>query len=112
MENRCIICRDIIPEGREVCPTCADKAANSDFQWSPYSRSWMPKPIFNRGQFVKFWLRDGEQIHEIVGTVEIVDEFGTFEQNVEPSYDVLAKDPVTNQITLYKHMRQNGLAAV
>lgn len=22
MENRCIICGEIIPEGREVCPRC------------------------------------------------------------------------------------------
>ena len=21
-ENRCVICGDIIPEGRQVCPTC------------------------------------------------------------------------------------------
>lgn len=23
-ENRCLVCRDIIPEGREVCPNCEE----------------------------------------------------------------------------------------
>ena len=29
MEDRCVICGDIIPEGRQVCPNCEDKVMRS-----------------------------------------------------------------------------------
>ena len=112
MEDRCVICGTVVPEGREVCSQCANSAADSNFQWNPYSHSWTPKPAFKHGQVVKFRLHEGDWVSEVIGTVEIVDEFGTFEQNVEPSYDVLVRDAYTDQFYLYKHLRQHDLTAV
>lgn len=37
------------------------------------------------------------------GTIFIVDRYGTFEQNVEPSYDIL----VESENCLYKHIVQS-----
>ena len=34
MENRCICCGDIIPEGRQVCPQCERKEAADDLDYS------------------------------------------------------------------------------
>ena len=31
-ENRCVICGDIIPEGRQVCPICEDAAMLDGFR--------------------------------------------------------------------------------
>ena len=41
----------------------------------------------------------------IIGVIEIIDRFGTFEQNEEPSYDVYNKE----DNTLYKHIRQSEI---
>lgn len=30
-ENRCIICNEVIPEGRMVCPTCEINMANNTY---------------------------------------------------------------------------------
>ena len=56
------------------------------------------KPKFQRGDSVSFECNG--QIK--VGLVEIVDAYGTFDQNVEPSYDILVK----SENTLYKHFRE------
>ena len=37
------------------------------------------------------------------GTVHVVDSWGTFEQQEEPSYDIL----VESENTLYKHVRES-----
>ena len=39
------------------------------------------------------------------GKVYIIDRFGTFEQNEEPSYDIM----VESENCLYKHIRQRFL---
>ncbi|MBR5109883.1 MAG: hypothetical protein IK099_06780 [Clostridia bacterium] len=31
MEDRCVICGEIIPEGRQVCPLCEKKYGEKDF---------------------------------------------------------------------------------
>ena len=43
-----------------------------------------------------------------VGYIEIIDQFGTFEQKEEPSYDIMSyKDAC-----LYKHVRQSVITGV
>lgn len=74
-----------------------------------------PKPIlgqpkYNRGDVVRFHLgktynRHGDEIYperDIVGTIEIIDPYGTIEQHEEPSYDILNKE----ETMLYKHIRE------
>jgi len=59
----------------------------------------MIKQIYKEGQIVKF------KINNIIkeGIIYIVDKYGTFEQNKEPSYDIM----VTEENTLYKHIIQS-----
>ena len=59
----------------------------------------MIKTIYKEGQIVKF------KINNIIkeGIILIVDKYGTFEQNNEPSYDIM----VTEENTLYKHIIQS-----
>ena len=73
----------------------------------------MERAEFKRGDMVKFHISptysySGDLIHDemdIVGSVEIVDAFGTFEQNEEPSYDIYYK----KNNMLYKHVRQSSI---
>ena len=75
-----------------------------------------PKPIlgqpkYNRGDVVLFQTgrginRSSERVyskHGIVGTIEIVDSYGTFDQNEEPSYDIMNED----ETCFYKHIRES-----
>lgn len=59
------------------------------------------KPKYNYDEEVKFKLDNKEYI----GKVYIIDEYGTFGQSEEPSYDVL----VESNNTLYKHIRESML---
>ena len=63
------------------------------------------KTLFNYGDLVQFDFESNGQIQVITGTVEIIDKYGTFEQNEEPSYDLYRKE----NNTLYKHIRQSEL---
>ena len=55
-------------------------------------------PKYERGDFVEFgW--NGEVLQ---GVIEIVDAYGTFEQNEEPSYDIGVEGK-----GLYKHVRES-----
>ena len=56
------------------------------------------KPKYKYEDTVTFAL-DGK---EKTGTVFIVDAFGTFDQNIEPSYDILVQE----ENILYKHIRE------
>ena len=58
------------------------------------------KPKYTYGDVVKFEC-DGEK----TGAVAIIDRYGTFEQNEEPSYDLLNKD----ENILYKHCRESWI---
>lgn len=59
------------------------------------------KPKYKHGDIVMFnW--NGE---EKIGHIYIVDSYGTFEQNEEPSYDVM----VEKEECLYKHCRESSL---
>ena len=56
-------------------------------------------PKYKRDDVVSFKFKDEVK----TGTVYIVDSYGTFEQNEEPSYDIL----VESENTLYKHVRES-----
>lgn len=43
------------------------------------------------------------------GEIAIIDRFGTFGQNEEPSYDILVFDDESNEKVLYKHVRQSWI---
>ena len=60
---------------------------------------------YEYGDWVKFKIRmsDDSEKKEYVGQIEIIDRYGTFEQNEEPSYDVYV--PELN--CLFKHLRQS-----
>ena len=64
-----------------------------------------PRPArevkYDIGDVVTF--KVGDKV--VTGRVEIVDRNGTLEQNVEPSYDVLAEEP----LILWKHVRQSWI---
>ena len=59
------------------------------------------KPKYAYQEVVKFVI--GDEIK--VGTVEIIDAYGTFFQSEEPSYDVLVKE----ENCLYKHIRESNI---
>ena len=77
---------------------------------NPRQKPILGRPKYNYGDVVRFHLgrtldRNGDEIYperDIVGTVEIIDPYGTFEQNEEPSYDILNKE----KTMLYKHIRE------
>ena len=67
----------------------------------------MAQVKFEYGDWVSFKLHQpNSDPIKIVGQVAIVDTFGTFFQNEEPSYDVYADH------CLYKHLPQSGLTFV
>lgn len=59
------------------------------------------KPKYKFGDHVKFKLK-GETIS---GVVYIIDEFGTFEDDSDVSYDILNDD----HNCLYKHIREDKI---
>lgn len=61
----------------------------------------MPDPKFERGDVVTFQF--SRQMDVLQGMIEIVDRYGTFEQNEEPSYDIYRFE----NNTLYKHVRES-----
>lgn len=69
------------------------------------------KPIYKENDIVKFNLTLSEDsIIECVGKVYIVDAYGTFEQNEEPSYDIMVDKWLdTNEPCLVKHIRESQL---
>ena len=57
------------------------------------------RPKYTYGDVVRFKWNDGEKL----GKVYIVDAYGTFEQNDEPSYDVRVEE----ERCLYKHIPES-----
>ena len=51
-------------------------------------------PKFKINDTVGFYIKPYKKDYEIfcIGKIEIVDAYGTFEQNEEPSYDILVED--------------------
>lgn len=62
---------------------------------------------YEYGDWVKFKIKmlENEEAKDIVGQVAIIDKYGTFEQNEEPSYDIY----VPEMNCLFKHCRQSGV---
>jgi hypothetical protein len=58
-------------------------------------------PKYKRSDVVTFKCRDDVK----TGTIYIVDSWGTFEQNDEPSYDIM----VESENCLYKHIRESWI---
>lgn len=68
------------------------------------------KPVFNYEDEVGFYLRRNKDEEEkfYVGKVYIIDRYGTFEQNEEPSYDIMVEDfNGDGKPCLVKHIRQS-----
>ena len=61
---------------------------------------------YKKGDVVKFEFGEDEDILE--GEIRIIDKYGTFEQNEEPSYDIYRLE----NNTLYKHIRQSSVIEV
>jgi len=75
----------------------------------------MNRPKFKQDDLVTFkttWTDGTEKV--ITGKVAIVDTYGTFEQNEEPSYDIMAELEPGNEKSrcLFKHIRESGITAV
>ena len=78
------------------------------------------KPKYKLGDTVSFRYKPGNELVQlknlkdeyiVTGSVYIVDAYGTFEQNEEPSYDVMV---VSGELPigypcLFKHLRESGI---
>lgn len=50
------------------------------------------KPKYKMGDKVSFTLRDDNDIFNCEGEIWVVDAYGTFRQNTEPSYDIMVEN--------------------
>lgn len=69
-------------------------------------------PKFKYGDVVGFYLKPYKETKEkfFIGTIDIIDSYGTFEQSIEPSYDVMVENyNETNERCLIKHIRESHL---
>lgn len=66
------------------------------------------KPKYKKDDVVTFkFSRSGQDI-VITGKVFIIDPFGTFEQDEEVSYDIMAPDPRNGgEMCLFKHVPES-----
>lgn len=69
-----------------------------------------PEAKYEYGDWVKFKIKMFEDTteNEYTGQVAIIDKYGTFEQNEEPSYDIYVED----MNCLFKHIRQSEVEFV
>lgn len=68
------------------------------------------KPVFDYEDKVGFYLTPYGETEQkfFVGKVYIIDRWGTFEQNEEPSYDIMVENyNGTGRDCLVKHIRQS-----
>lgn len=68
------------------------------------------KPLFKYGDTVGFFYRIYGEDEDIfcTGTIEIIDRYGTFEQNIEPSYDIMVNNYRGSESpVLFKHVRES-----
>lgn len=66
------------------------------------------KPKYKVGDTVSFYMEPRSPFSEktlIIGKVFIVDAYGTFEQNKEPSYDIMDEE----HNILFKHVVESSL---
>lgn len=70
------------------------------------------KPLFKYEDEVGFYITPYKSDKEIFckGKVYIIDSYGTFEQNEEPSYDIMVENfNNTGEACLVKHIRESSL---
>ena len=69
-------------------------------------------PKYDYNDLVSFSiLIDGKE-REFVGSVEIIDAWGTFEQNTEVSYDIFVDNAFNGDPCLFKHILESHLRSV
>ena len=68
-------------------------------------------PVYNVGDRVSFDIRGKNCMrHTVIGTVEIIDRYGTFGQHAEVSYDVMVNDWLgTGEPMFCKHIVESRL---
>lgn len=73
------------------------------------SKGTIGHPKYKRGDKTGFYITPHNANEEIfcIGTVEIVDAYGTFEQKEEPSYDIMVEDFNGTGRCLVKHIRES-----
>ena len=65
------------------------------------------KPKYDYEDIVTFeLLGNDDKKYRVTGEVYIIDAYGTFEQNEEPSYDVMVTES-NGEKCLYKHVRES-----
>lgn len=70
----------------------------------------MNKSKYNYKDKVKFNLLYNNKEYTIIGEIYIIDKYGTFEQNEEPSYDIYVDNFTnTNKPCLVKHIRESDI---
>ena len=62
------------------------------------------RPKFRQGEAVMFFFNNGKEELELDGIIEIIDEYGTFFQRKEVSYDIWRVDDA-----LYKHIPESSV---
>lgn len=71
-------------------------------------------PKYNYGDIVQFHLtrNNGDPIL-CTGTIEIIDKYGTFEQNKEVSYDIMVRNFAdSGELMFVKHILESELTLV
>ena len=80
------------------------------------------KPKYNYGDIVSFKItvsdvlsgKEADKEYELTGMIGIIDAYGTFEQNEEPSYDIWVDGggyPISYPC-LFKHFRESKLKLI
>jgi len=70
MDNRCVCCGEIIPEGRQVCPNCEKKAKERDAIDFCGELCAFAEDIINRAK--QKWIPVTERLPEVVDTYLVV----------------------------------------
>lgn len=68
-------------------------------------------PKYTYDDEVSFVIEDKDNTYTLTGKVYIIDSYGTFEQNDEPSYDVMVNEgeyPIIYPC-LFKHIRESQI---
>ena len=65
-------------------------------------------PKYNYGDIVKFTICIEDKDVKIEGSVEVIDAYGTFMQNDEPSYDIMVED-FNGEPCFFKHIRESWI---
>lgn len=72
------------------------------------------KPKYNYGDKVKFKVKHEDKDYELIGKIEIIDKYGTFEDNSDVSYDIMVEEgnfPV-GYPCLFKHFSEDSIEKV